>query len=337
MALTYAISGRTASLFNKLWSMNAVPTIQTRNALLYAVLGKPYMGDAGAEFERFTWIDGDKIEERVLGSLDTISTVADGSAELAAATITYNDSMFGGMSWDFTHYFDVKGIPSSDYNRIRGSQAKTNSYIDDVFNQIVLSLENTMGTAIHAQVAGATNTVMGNWQHPVSDGTSSGETTYDSYGGITRSTAGNEQFQGNVNVSTGTLTLPKIRTAQNTVNGKGGNPTLGICGTTVMGIVQQLVEPYTVIKSDDDWTGFKGQWFQYGATKFAHDQRCSSGVLGLLDPTTFGMWMRKVNFTDSGFTKYPGVKAGYVLPWETFVQFLCKRPNWNYKFTGITG
>lgn len=336
MALTYAISGRSASLFNKLWSMNAVPTVVQKNALLYAALGKPVRGNPDTPFERFNWIDGDKIEERVLGSLDTIGTVANGSAELGAATITYNADMFGGMSWDFTHYYDVKGMTSTEYNRIRGSQAKTNSFIDDVMNQIMYSFENTLGTGIHAQVAGATDTVVGNWQHPVSDGTSSGETGYDSYGGITRSTAGNEQFRGNVSVATATLTLPKIRTAQNTVDGYGGVASLGVAGTTVYGIIQQLVEAYTVITSDEAWTGFKGEWFQYGPTKYCHDQRTSSGVLGMLNPETFGMWMRKINFTEQGFVKYPGVKAGYVMDWEAYVQFLCKRPNQNYKFTGVT-
>jgi hypothetical protein len=286
------------------------------------------------QFERLERISGNQIEVKLLGALDSISTVADGSAEIATATPAYTSNMFGSATFDLTHYAQTKGVPSSEYNRIQGKEAKTLKYVDDVFNQLMLSLENTIGTAINGTAAPA-RTTLGSWVYAVSDGVSTGETGYAVYG-LDRSDAGNIDYRSYVNITTGDLTLSKIRLVKNQNRIHGGKNQLGVCETSVYTKLQSLVEAYTVIESDADWQQFGGEYTQYGKTRFVLDQRSPTQTMGILDPESFVFYQNMINFTEAGFIRAPHLVAGYVLPWECWTQLICVQPSRNGKLTGIS-
>src|SRR5947199_5780584 len=156
-----------AQVFNQLYNTKAIEMVRKENGLLYAILGKSWRDanpKTGVKFERMEKITGNSIEVKLLGVLDTISTVADGSAELATQTPTYTSNMFGSATFDLTHYAQTKGIPSSEYNRIQGKEAKTLKYVDDVFNQVMLSLEKTIGDGINSTATNIPDrTHLGSW------------------------------------------------------------------------------------------------------------------------------------------------------------------------------
>lgn len=337
-APTTNITGLGANAFNKLYSYNFIPAIVDRNAFLYMALGKSFMGSDGLpSFERLVRdFNGPNIEGRFLGSLDTISTVSQGTNEVASDSGTYNADHFGNTFFPWTHYYQNKKIPSTDYNRIRGDEAKTKNYVQDVMQAITLSMENTLGTAVNAAVAGATETVCGNWQHAVSDGVSTGETGYATYG-FDRSDSANSWARGINTVTTLQLTVPKIRTVKNGIAGNNGFAKVGIAGTTVYGIVQALADQYTWVESDPDWMDFTGEYVGIGKTRFMLDQRATSGVLGLFTPETWTAYQRMINFTESGIVRNFATAASYVLPWDMFFQVICWDPGKNGKLTGITG
>ena len=327
-----------AQVFNQLYNTKAIEMVRKENGLLYAILGKSWR-DAnpkmGVKFERLEKITGNQIEVKLLGVLDTISTVADGSAELATQTPTYTSNMFGSATFDLTHYAQTKGIPSSEYNRIQGKEAKTLKYVDDVFNQVMLSLEKTIGDGINGTASNAPDrTHLGSWVYAVSDGVSSGETGYATYG-LDRSDSGNIDYRGTVTINTGDLTLGKIRALKNTIRTKGGKNQLGVAETSVFTKLQMLVEAYTEIESNEDWAQFGGEYVQYGKTRYVLDQRAPTQVLGILDPESFVFYQNMINFTEAGFIRAPHLVAGYVLPWECWCQLICVQPSRNGKLTGI--
>jgi hypothetical protein len=327
-----------AQVFNQLFNTKAIEIVRKENGLLYAILGKSWQdanSPTGVSFERLERISGNQIEVKLLGALDTITTVADGAAELATSSPAFTNNMFGSVTFDLTHYAQTKGIPSSEYNRIQGKEAKTLKYVDDVFNQVMLSIENTIGNGINATASnGPSRTVLGNWPQAVSDGVSSGETAYAVYG-LDRSDNANVDFRGSVGVSTGDLTLGKIRSLKNTIRTKGGKNQLGIAETSVFTKLQLLVEAYTEIESSQDWSQFGGEYVQYGKTRYILDQRAPTQQMAIIDPESWVFYQNMINFTDAGFARAPHLVAGYVLPWECYCQLICLQPSRNGKLTGI--
>lgn len=328
-----------ASVFTQLYSKKLVPMCVKANALLYAVLGMTWQDTDpkyGVSFERLKRISGEKVEIRLMGALPQSSKVANGSAELATATPSYDNDRVGAVKFDWAHYYDVYGVPSTEYNKIEGNEAKTLDWIDETFEMISLGLENDLGNDMNGTgYDGPDDEALGNWRQAVSDGVTTGETNYATYG-LDRSDSANADFRGTVSNLTGDLTLKKIRTLKNQISPKGGNSALGIGGTTVYTKVQTILEAYTVVESDPGWTQFGGEWVQYGRTKFVHEHRAPSGVLGLLDPRSWIYYEKRHNFLKSGLIPAPWLKTAYVLPWEMYAQFLCKKPNSNGILTDIT-
>lgn len=338
-------STETAMVFNRLYNLKAMEMVRKKNALLFKLMGKPDIGNVNEntrlKFERSRIVTGKNIEIKLLGALGAPATVADGSAELATVTRQFSSTTFGAAEFPLTHYAWTQGIPSSQMRRYKGPQAKTAGFYDEVLNYVMLSYQDVLGTAIHdsAGTAVISRTVMGSWTYGVSDGVSTGETTdnFKLYGTIDRSDSANADFRGIVSTSTGALDLNKIRTYANQADANGGVVDTGICGTTLYTKVQQLVEPYVQTNYSEDLAAFGGRYVRYAGIDFMHDQRTTSGVLGLLDSSTW-LWVQNDDdLTDVGVIKDPSIVDGYVLPTAMWCQLICCKPNANAKLTGVTG
>ena len=323
-------STATAMVFNQLFNKKALSIVRKKNGLLYAALGKEEplsMPNEGTKFRGEKKITGLKVEVKLHGKLKTISTVSDGANEVATATLSVDGAEWGGAEFDLAHYADNHAIPMSQMDRFAGDESKTLDFISEVFEHLMLSYENTLGTALHTSSA-PSRTVFGGWEYAVADD--------NTYGGIDRTDSANADFRaGYLNASTGALTLAKIATAQNTIVGNGGTPDVGVCGIAIYGKLQQLVQSYTHIVGDKDWDAFGGTWVRYGPTRFILDQRTSSGVMGILDSSSWVLYRNDGNFTRSGIVVDPSRVATYVLPWGSWAQLICLKPNSNAKLSGI--
>jgi hypothetical protein len=318
--------------------MRAYEQVRKDHGFLYAVLGKTWK-DANpkfpVKFERLEKITGDKIEIRLLGKLETMTTVADGADECADDAGTYTNNNFGNVTFDLAHYAGKKVIPSSEYNRIKGREAKTLSYIDEVHNLIMLSQEKEMAT----QMAGAnapSRTQLGGWQYAVSSGvTADGEAANASYGGLDRSDDGNIDYRSYVKQSSN-LDWKVIRYVKNKVKLNGGSNKLGLAGLAPYTTLQDMAQAYTVIENDTDWLSFGGEYFQYGNTRYILDGDSPDSVMGFIDPESWAFWQNDLPFTEEGIIRSQTKKAAYLLPWEFWVQLICRQPARNGKITGIT-
>lgn len=368
-----------ASVFNKLYSQKFVNTIRRKNGTLYAILGKEETGSTpGLEsFEGLVESSGNNIEARVMGRLRSVPTVASNSAAIGTVTLSYDADVFGAMTWDFTHFADTLPIPTNDLLKIRGNEMKTANYIDDLFQHVVFSLEQTIGNQITAVPTGTfvtalfttgTKTTMVSLFNAISDGTSTFSTTNvnyyypatDSfmgrfYGNIDRADATNAQFRSVVyggtseaSAGTGQLTLSKIYATQNRIISNGGMPKIAIADPLVFGYVQALTASaaQVIYNEDSQWNAFGGVHLSAFGQRYVLDQRLgnqagtvqtSCGALFMLDPTTWRMYRSDQNLSTAGVVVDPSRVAASVLPYQSLVQLVCVDPAKNGKMIGITG
>jgi hypothetical protein len=337
-------SNELAMVFNRVYNKQAINIAKRRNALLYSIFGEDESGsiplDAADKFNRDAVITGHKVEVRLVGTLPAPAYIADGSAELATVTLSsnYDSTAFGAAEFDLAHLQWTEPIPNHELYRFAGDEAKTASYLQEIFNRVMAGYEKKIGDDLNAQNAPARGAI-GGWQYAVSDGVTSGESSFAVYGGVDRSDSANSNYRASVRVpSGGTLTLAGIRQAQDDVYIGGGTPRLGLCEQTVYELVQSKIESFTeIIQDNSGWTKFGGTFFSYAGTKFVLDQRSNAGVLGILDPSSFVFIYKNQGLTGpNAILPDPSRAAAHVMPTEVWCQLVCTKPNSNAKITGIT-
>ena len=334
----YASRYAEAKLINQLWQSKSVAIIRRKNGLLYAVLDKT---EPGAEPLSVNWnrsqkVSGLDIQLNLMGELKTIATVADGTAETTSwAGTVIPTRVFAAVTLPLVHFADAEYFPSSERMRFVGDEVRGTGWVEEKMNYLMLSFENTFGTAINtstANVPGRTSVCP--WRHQISDGVETAG--YKTYAGIDRSDSNCADFRGLCTTSVGDLTLAKIRERQNACTVNGGNPTVGLAATTLYGKIQSLVEAYTHVTYDETWSKFGGDYVKYAGTTFIHESRAETTTVALMDPSTWQLWMNTQPFTSSGIVQDPSRVATHVLPWECWIGFYCNKPNSNALLLGVT-
>ncbi|AXH78853.1 MAG: hypothetical protein [Circular genetic element sp.] len=186
--------------------------VRKKNGLLYHILGKKEKGSlpfGGPKFSGMEVISGVKHEVTLLGVIPTISTVAAGSAEYAAATMNYAANTFGAAEFALAHFADNHAIPESEWDKIKSPDTKQmENFVKQKSEAVMLGWEQTLGTALSANTA-ATGipdaTHVGSWCYAVTDAqtTSVDESTFGTYGTIDRTDSGNADFRGYRATATG--------------------------------------------------------------------------------------------------------------------------------------
>ena len=346
-----------AMAFNNIYRTKALPIIRKKNGLLYFILGKEETlgnekADQGPKFERSQKTSGVNVEITLMGALrdaqsgSQLQAVSQGAAEVAVLTsVDYSSTIFGAAEFPLSLWANKRGIPYSEMKKIQGNEAKTRDYIGQVFENLMLTMESVIGNGINS-TNNATATTIGGWQYAVSDGGAngslSGESGYSSYGNIDRGTGNTTDLGGVVNYSKGgaaigTLRLRDIAQNRNHCAVNGGNVKLGVSGELVYNVIEELIDPYAHVTYDETLSQYGGEFIQYKGINFILDQRCSAGVLGLLDPTSWVYFHDDNNFTKSGIVDDPTLVASYSINWGFWGQLICQAPSWNGKLTGITG
>jgi len=318
---------RLAKVFNHVWTQKAIPMVVKKNGLVKALLGGQEANHTSGlpKFERSDIITGNKHEITLLGKLPTIGFVANGSAEVGTYSLSYANDYLGAATFDLAHANYKHPITSSELNQIRGNDLKGMKFMSTVQDMLMAAFEKALGQGVNSNTAPADNAI-GGWQYAID--------TSNSYGGINRAAAGNEDYRGVVVASGGTLTADNLQEALVGAKVNGGDPSIGVCSQTVYRRVNSLIEPYQTVEYDAEWGRMGSRFVEYAGVKFLLDSYAPSGVLGLLDPTSWLFIMNDVAPTQ-GIIYHPSLEAGYILPVEAFVQFICKAPGHNAKITGI--
>ncbi len=321
-------SNETAMVFNKLHNKSAVPIIVKRNATWYAMMNKSVEGKRGGmKINRNPSTTGKKIEIRLLGALPTPASISRGSTELTAATISYNSAYYGGLEVDYALYGLVEGVPASELERFRGDEAKTLSYLDDVYKRVMYAYEKVYGDAFQANTA-PSSTALGGWPYWVDDS--------NTVGTLDRSDSGNADFRGVVAATFGDTTVAKIQAQRNTARANNGNPDLMVMGTTLYSKYQQVIQPYSQATYSASGAEWGADDFTFAGMRGVLDQRTASGYIGLLDSETWTLYGRPDGMTRDGITSQPLLNSGYVMNTYMFLQVVCEKPNSNVKITGAS-
>ncbi len=331
---TNALSG----MFNQLYSKEAINIVRKKNGLAYSILGKKEAGSnpyEKATWERLNTISGYQIEFRDRGKLLAgLATVADGSAEVATNTPDYVGNRYGAMLFDLTHYVENLAVPRSEMDRIKGNEAKTVSWIQDQFTDVMLTIEKEIGTQINSANAPA-RTQLGGWPWAASDGVTSGETAFSEYGNIDRSQSSNIDFRGQV-VSSSTFDLNKLSQLRNLIIVAGGTPDVAIAAATVYNIAEAALTPYTIIDSYSDLMEFGSLYFRFRGMNFMLDKYAPASTLGVLDSSSWVFYLNESDFVAQGLTPRLDLVAAYGMQFNMWIGFLCKNPQYNGKLVNIT-
>ena len=327
-----------------------IPIVVKKNGLLFEILGKQESGSTpsgGPKFERMEIVSGTKFETTLMGVLPTISTVAAGSAEYAAATMVYDSNTFGAATFDLCHYAHNHALPESEFDKIAGGdQKQRESFVKLKAMAVQKGIEATLGTALSAASA-PDATHPGGWCYAVSDAQTGtpDESSYGTYGTIDRTAAANADYRGYVARSTGVLTITKIMSARDNAVLAGGYPSVGVCNVTVFGNVRALVQGQAIITNSPRLSELGGEWFDVMGIRFHLDKYVGKDAggtndqLGLIDPES---WVYVQSASGLQGEIIPPQQARYLqaaghIHVSLWSSFICKAPSHNAKLVGITG
>lgn len=321
-------SNETASLYNKIADRMAIPMVVKANPLLYAFLGKnDETNRSVAPLRHVKSITGLNYEVTLLGALATPAAVADGSAELAASTASYDADRLGGAEFAIAHYALTFGVPNSELDRFAGSEYKLGSYVKEHAEYMGFSYEKVLSTAIHADVA-PSRAAFGGWQYAVDDG--------GTYGTIDRTDAANADFRGLVNDTFGEVTLDKLNYESNRARANMGKVSIGVAGTTLFSKLQNLVQGYSQATYSPDAAMFGSPHVVYSGIKWLLDANTTAGIMGMFDPRWWDVIRKTVPFTSSGMILDPGAEAAHIVKTQLWMQNVCRKPNANIKLSAVT-
>ena len=323
-----------SSAINKWDDLNFVPSIVKRNALLYAMMG---MSGASGNTEVPNWnslfkkdfqVQGNNLNVRLLGELETISTLADAS-QLDAVSWNNNPNAIGGAVFAWTHYSHNEGVRDSEYELIVGNEARTASYMQDVMERLKLSRQDTIGTAINSTNDQA-RTTLGGWEFACdSTGT---------YGTLDK--AQNTFFAGNETDVAGAGDLDDLDAMKLDILQDNGNPTLGLAPKVPFNKIKQEIRGYAAAVPSS-WNMYQGGGLlHYDGTTYAFEHRCTATVVGLLTPEHWRYYRKNDGAEVSVISKevmnalLKGAKLGFTL--REWTAFICRHPGAQGKLTGWT-
>lgn len=324
-----------SSAVNKWMDLNFTPAIVKRNALLYSMMGlnglsgNTEVPNWSSLFKKDYQVQGNNLVVRILGELETISTLADAN-QLDAVSWNNNPNRFGAAVFSWTHYSHNEGVRDSDYELIRGNEARTASYMEDVLQALKLSWQDTIGTAINSTNDQA-RTTLGGWEYAV-DATGT-------YGTLTRA-GDNPNWSGNETDVAGAGDLDDLDAMKLDILQDGGNPTVGVAPKVPFNKIKQELRGYASAVPDS-WKFYEGGGLvHYDGTTYAFEHRCTSTVVGMFTPDSLRFYQKdettevKTLPEEVMMALLKGAKLGFsIRQWNAFV---VKHPGSCGKLTGWT-
>lgn len=325
-----------SSNVNKWMDLNYVPIVVKRNALLYSMMG---INGPGGNAEVPNWnsliskdytVQGNNLVVRILGELETISTLADAN-QLDAVTWNNNPNRFGAAVFPWTHFSHNEAIRDSEYDLIKGNEARTNDYMQDCLNALVESWRDIIGTAINSTNDQA-RTTLGGWEYAV-DATGT-------YGTLTRA-GQNPNWSGNETDVAGALSLDDLDNMKTDIQADGGSATIGLANKVPFNKIKAETRGYAQAVPSS-WKMYEGGGLvHYDGTTYAYESRCTSTVVGLFTPSTLRYYQKDEKTEVQTLSQevmmalLKGAKVGFAIrQWNAFV---CKNPGANGKIVGVTG
>lgn len=318
-----------ASAISKWESLNAFPMVVKRNGLLYQMMrkGNLPLAPGSPKIDRSDQITGNDLVVRLLGKLQAYTPVPD-SEQTDVFPLSRVADRFGAARFDWAHFVHIEPLVWSEWRLIRGDEARTISWLEDVLKVLTLSWENDLGNGINSTDP-PSRTKIGGWRYAVDDGA-----LYAVYGTIDRADAANADYRSYTE-TIGSLTIEKVQRLINSARVRGGSPDVGVCGQVPYEKLQGELRGYHTYMHDE-WNKFRNTAIGFDSVMFTLDQRCGNGDLLIADSTTWRLYEDPVS-DKIVMDTYDRKGTPKAIKDERAVQFICKGPSWNAKGKGITG
>lgn len=326
---------------DKLYNDKAIDIISDQNGLMWLLEQERQSLNPRfeAKMRRITDIGGGNLRVKMMNKLPTVGTIAEAN-QLVAQNYQYDNNRYGAAIFETTHFFQLYATPMKEFRKLQGNEAATRNWLVEQVQDFKSGKKQTLNTAVNQAIVGGTDTVLGNWQHAVSDPTIAtavavGENTRATYGGITRD-ADNINYAGNViDLNGAVLTLDNLadmRLRTRRKNSQAAGSDLILCGTAQYLNIQKKLEEKNIVQinSMDGMVGYGGEYFGYAGIKVCVDYDVAAATVGFLDSSTFALWGDDT-FTTSSWGEIPD-RSGFGYKHEGFHAFLCLSPRNNGKF-----
>lgn len=324
-----------ASATNRWMELNFTPIVVKRNALLYSMLG---LDGASGNKEVPNWnnvlkkdyeVRGNNLVVRLLGELETINVLA-AANQTDAATWNNNPNALGAAEFAWTSFWHNEAVTDRDFKLIRGNEAKTASYMEDVMQRLRLSWQDTIGTAINSTNAQSAS-ALGGWEYAV-DATGT-------YGTLTRA-GDNPNWSGNETDVGGAGDLDDLDAMKADILQDGGNPSVGVAAKVPFNKIKQEMRGYACAPPES-WKFYEGGGLvHYDGTTFAFEHRCTATVVGMFTPDALRFYMDDQGVAIDVLPKevmkatLKGCSLGFAI--RAFAAFVVKHPGACGKLTNWT-
>jgi hypothetical protein len=316
-----------ANVVNRVHNRKAIPMVVKANPMLYGIFGKrDGVNNKNLRIGKTRNITGKDVEVRLLGRLAAPTAISDGSDELTTATVNYSSDNVASVTVALAHYGHVEGVPDSEYMRFRGSDSKTEDWVDEVYSKIMYGYEDVLSTALHSTTA-PSRAAFGAWQVAVDSSTA--------YMGMTRSDSANADFRG-LEYDAKVITIKEIQTRKNEARTNLGNPSVGVAGNTLFTHIQTLNQGYTHVIGSGDTSNFGWDHCVVSGIEWMLDPDTSDGILGAFDPQWWELIKNDEPFTGGGLIEAPWLKSGRIIHTTLWIQNFCTKPNAQIKWTAAT-
>jgi hypothetical protein len=325
-------------LINQYLNLVAMPAVARDTGVMFAFLGKPLQQHQapvdGLQFERQEKITGDQAQIRLLGSLKAVAKVANYTGELAARSVTTNNTSMGAIKFPMTHYADAEDIPSSEIKQFQGDEAKTLAWVQkDLAQRVNESINDTLANDLsNSTPAIPADNTLGTLSAAIDDGNTTA--TY----GLDRSDAANSWFRSYVDSTAGPATLERVRMCKAKIREARGVADLLTAPTAIWVKLAGAVEAYTQVNYDSRWSQFGGEWVKYAGMVLVQDHRMSSTSLYVMTSAAWTVVQNDIYpFQVGEMMRNPGVNAGWLLPYEFYLGIFCRHCGQQAKLTNLTG
>ena len=328
---TNALSTNTNKWLNRF----AIPIVVKRNMFLYALKNQETgaYGVPGSRIKTQSRINGNALNVQLLGSITAFTGLADAN-QTDAITLS-NREQFGASTFSWAHFYDVSPLVSSESVLIRGDSAQIDSILDAKLKAIAFGWEKTCGDGING-TNNAARTTWGGWRWGCSDGVSTGESSYATYGTIDRSLSENADYRGNVRyLSSGELTLDDVMALITDIQADGGQPTFGVVGQTGFLKLERELRGTTQLMNAD-WDAFPGMKLGFRGVTIGFESRCGDTELGMFDPEALTLFEEDTHHWGKvveGYGIYKSVPR--IFHADKWGQFIVTTPSHTGKITNI--
>lgn len=324
-----------SSAVNKWDDLNYSPIIVKRNFLLYAMMGlKGLSGNTevpnwNSVFSTDYEVSGNNLVKRLLGELETISTLADAN-QLDAVSWNNNPNAVGAAQWAWTKYSHNEAIRDSEYDLIKGNEARTANYMQEVMTRLREGYRDTIGTAINSTNDQA-RTTLGGWEYAIdSTGT---------YGALTRA-GDNPNWSANETDVNGAGDLDDLDAMKLDILQDGGSPSVGTAAKIPFNKIKQELRGYAAA-TPSSWRFYEGGGLlHYDGTTIGFEHRQTASVVGIFTPSTFRLYRQGEKASVSTISPevmtavVKGGKVGFAI--REFLAFVNVHPGANGKLTNWT-